>query len=126
MNKILLLLFTFLVFGRVEAQEVKTICLNKDTNKFNREFVCKYLKYTPPHHISHHFKVTLRTAFDRKSINDLIDGKLESFEEMDINQFVRYNLRVRVRLKNGMRVYVGTNTMGNTFNAYYIGYRFSF
>ncbi len=108
-----------------DASEVKTICLNK-ANTFNRDFACRYLKYKAPHHVSHLFKVTLRTAFDRKSINDLIDGKLESFEEMDINQFVKYNLRFRVRLNNGARVYVGTNTMGNSFKAYYIGYRFYF
>ena len=125
MNKLLILLFGIFVFDYSGAKDVKTICLNK-SDTFNRDFACRYLKYKAPRHVSHFVKVTLRTAFDRKSINDLIDGKVESFEEMDINQFVKYNLRLRVRLNSGARFYVGTNTMGNSFNAYYIGYRFSF
>lgn len=123
--KVVFVLFLIFFSFSLSGQEINTICKNKKPDSLNYDFVCKYLKYHAPAHISPRFKVTLKTAFDKKTISELIDGNRgeDMLDGFQLDQIIKYNLRIRWKLTSGMRLFCGTNTLGTGFKAFYIGYR---
>jgi hypothetical protein len=87
------------------------------------------LKYHQPIHHSPKFKVTVRTAFSMTNVQQVLDNGFSTdiFDDIQINQLVKYNGRIRWRFKNKNKIYFGLQTMADVMpgrkpNTYYIGF----
>jgi len=80
------------------------------------------LQYRPIKHIDPNFKVTIRTTNIHPGAISMLIGQPIIMDGLIISQIANYNLRFRLRIPKGHKLYIGLENMSLTNqNVIYIG-----
>lgn len=100
MKKIILILITLLLFTKLSSQNKIDLHLPKAQST------------------SIKLKLSLRTSIDPEKVND----RINSTDDIPYSQIVAYNLRLRLNCTPQLKVYIGNETITNSFRCTYIGF----